>query len=334
MKLLIFFTASLLVGLACSAPTSNDDETLVVTTSFFPNSVAIYTAEHDIVKILAPLNALNFEDDEDDENDAGTDSETLLFIVQADINEKGERVDQGLYMLKNGNATKLLDYGRDATAANDDTKTAYFAAKDGIYSYNATKNTAEKYGTVTDDLISIAKVNGSDVIYVLTADFVLYKVTEEGTKKELVDKVVKAKEIILDYQNNLYYSTTEKEVYVLVGDEVKKIEGLPANPTSVNIINPPFVIENAVPVIVDNRSYLAYENGTSEIGTIEFQVKPTAYSLEASLLIYTAYDKKVYEYNLLNIIFGEILSEFKSFLTDKSDSIQSIATRSRSDLRA
>lgn len=342
MKLLIFFTASLLAVSVYSAPTSDtavaqapasNDDILTITEEFFPDSLAVYTAEHDIVKILTPLNALNFGDDADeDESSEGSDDDSVIFIVLADIQENGDKVDQGLFMVKNGHATKLLDNGRDAAAANDDTKTAYFATKDGIYSYNAAENKAEKYGTLTDDLISIAKVNGSDIIYALTADNVLYKVTEQGTKKEIVDKVIKAKEIILDYQNNLYYYTSEKDVYVLVGDEVKKIEGLPANPSYVNIINPPFVIENGVPVIIDNKSYIAYENGTSELGEIEFVVKPSAYSMEATLIQYYGYNKKVYEYNILALVLGELLSELKSFLEDKSDAIQSIATRSRGEL--
>ncbi|KAJ8708117.1 hypothetical protein PYW08_010483 [Mythimna loreyi] len=341
MKLLVFFTASLLAGLAYSAPASDNviaeslnKDTLTITEDFFPDSLAVYTADHDIVKILTPLNALNFEDDTDEDTDEGSDSDTVTFIVLADVQENGNKVDQGLYRLKNGQSTKLLDNGRDAAASNDDTKTAYFAASDGIYSYNAAENKAEKYGTVTDDLISIAKVNGSDVIYALTAANVLLKVTEEGTKKEVVDKVVNAQEIILDYQNNLYYYTNDKTVYVLVGDEVRKIEGLPANPSYLNIINPPFVIENGVPVIVDNKSYIVYENGTSETGDIEFVVRPSAYSMEATLIQYYGYNKKVYEYNILSIILGEVLSEFKSFLDDMTDTIQSIATRSRSDLRA
>lgn len=339
MKLLIFFTASLLAGLAYSAPASDVPvaaaaaDILTITEEFFPDSLAVYTAEHNIVKILTPLNALNFDDDEDDDDET-SDSESVTFIVLADVNDKGERVDQGLYYLKKGQAIKLLDHGRDSAAANDDSKTAYFAANDGIYVYNAEKNTAEKYGTLTDDLIGIAKLNGSDAIYVLTANNVVYKVTEAGTKKELVDKVVNAKEIILDYQNNLYYYNNENEVFVLVGDEVKKVEGLPANPGSVTIINPPFVIENGVPVIVDNKAYVAYENGTSEYSEIDLAVKPSAYSMEATLIQYFAYNKKVYEYNVLEILLGDVLKDLKGFLDDKSDSIQSIATKSRSDLRA
>ncbi|KAJ8708118.1 hypothetical protein PYW08_010484 [Mythimna loreyi] len=324
MKLLVFFTASLLAGLAYSAQISDHNRTLprphpsgpppsfppAISEKFFLDSQAVYTADHDIVKILTPLNAIN------------SDSGIVTFIVLADVQENGDKVDQGLYRLKDGQATKLLDNGRDAAASNVDTKTAYFAASDGIYSYNAAENKAEKYGTVTDDLISIAKVNGSDVIYALTAANVLLKVTEEGTKKEVVDKVVNAQEIILDRQNNLYFYTGDKTVYVLVGDEVRKIEGLPANPSYLNIINPPFVLKNGVPVIVDNKSYIAYENGKSKLGIIDFAVRPTAYSIEATFIQYYGYNKKVYEYAIIpkELIVG-LVTDIVSFFGIVSDSI-------------
>ncbi|KAH9636363.1 hypothetical protein HF086_002597 [Spodoptera exigua] len=333
MKLILFFTVSLLAGLAYSAPVSSEeDENVVITEEFFPNELAVHTFDYDPVKILTPLNALNFDDDEDDEN---SDSDaTITFVVLGDKDEQGNKVYKGLYLLSNGEAKNILENGRDAAAANDDTKFAYFAASDGIYVYNAETKTANKYGSLSDDLIGIAKVNGSDVIYVLSADHILYKVTEDGTKKEKIDQVVDAQQIILDYQNNLYYYTSDKSIYVYVNGEVKKIEGLPENPSYVEILNPAFVFENGVPAVIDNKSYLIYENGTSEVGDFEFQVRPTAYSMEATLIQYYAYNKKVYEYNVLSIILGDMLSELKKFLDDKTDDIQSIATRSRSDLRA
>ncbi|CAH1642543.1 unnamed protein product [Spodoptera littoralis] len=333
MKLILFFTVSLLVGLAYSAPVSSEeDETVVVTPEFFPDEIAVHTFDHDPVKILTPLNALNFEDDEDDES---SDSDaTTTFVVLADKDDQGKKVYKGLYLLTSGEATKILENGKDAAAANDDTKLVYFAASDGIYVYNAEKKSADKYGSVSDDLIGIAKVNGSDAIYVLSADHFVYKVTENGNKKVKVDPIVDAQQIILDYQNNLFYYTSDKSVYVYVNGEVKKIGGLPEHASYVEILNPAFVFENGAPVIVDNKSYLIYENGTSEAGDFEFQVKPTAYSMEATLIQYYAYNKKVYEYNVLAIILGEVLEELKKFLDDKTDAIQSIATRSRSDLRA
>lgn len=341
MKLLTFFTVSLLVGLAYTAPTSNgtesskdDDENIVVTKEFFDDQFAIYTAEHDIVNILLPLNSLNFDDDTDDEE--SDSSFNTIFFVLADT-ENGQRVDKGLYIRKKGVVTKLLDNGREASAANDDTKTAYFAASDGIYVYNDKENKAEKYGTLNDDIIGIAKVNGSDVIYILTNDHFIYKVTEEGTKKERVHGIEDAQQIVLDYENNLYYYTSDKKVYVHLPEGCKRIEGLPEQASYVHLLKPPFIIEDGIPIVFDYKTYIGYVNGSSEESDFELQARPTAYSIEATLINYYAYNKKIYEYNVLVLLMSEFLDqlkEVKDLLSSKADEISEIATRSRSDLRA
>ncbi|KAJ0170591.1 hypothetical protein K1T71_013962 [Dendrolimus kikuchii] len=325
-KLAVF---CLLLANTLAAPTSDDDK-VVIDKDFFIDEISVYTAEHDIVSIMVPLNALNFEDNSDDEE---TDSDVIAFFVLADINN-GVKDYKGLYMLKAGQAIKLLDQGTDAIAANDDTKNAYFSAKDGIYVYNGQENKTEKYGTITDNLIGIVKENGTGVIYVITNDHVLYKVTEEGTKKEKVDNVIDAQEIVLDFSNNLYYYGADKKPYVLTSDGKKEITGLPENPSSVKLIRPPFIIEDGVPFLVDDKLYVIYANGTSEITEFEVQTKPTAYAPEATLIQYYAYNKKIYEYNLLALLIGELLNELKEFLEEKNDAIQSIATRARTDLKA
>lgn len=335
MKLLAFFTTVLLVGSAFAAPAVDstvDDKRIIITKDFFLDKLVVYNASSDVVNILLPLNALNFDDDtDDDEENVSEDAMSVFFFVLAD-NVDGKRVDQGLYIRKEGEVTKLLDNGRDAAAANDDTKTAFFAAQDGIYSYNNKENKAEKYGSLTDSIISIAKVNGSDIIYILTDDHTLYKVTEEGTKKEKIEGAVNAQKIVLDYENNLYYYTNEKKVYV-VGDEgVKQIAGLPEDPSYIELLKPPFILDNGVPVVINDLVYIAYPNATSETSEFGFETKPTAYAPEATLIQYYAYNKKIYEYNILTLLTTIISSEIQSYIESKADTISEIATRSRSDL--
>lgn len=329
------------MGMALCAPTSNDSsiteskesDRLTIKQDFFIDEFKVYSAEHDIVQILVPLNALNFDDDEDDESGDDDSEEAYIFFVEADVKD-GVKEYKGVSVIKNKQAKKILETGTDAAAANDDTKTAYFSATDGIYSYNVEKNTAEKYGTVTDNLISIAKVNGSDVIYVLNDKFELFKVTEEGTKKEKIDAVVGAQQIVLDYANNLYYYNADKQAFVYNDEGVKKIEGLPDSPSYINLLKPPFVIEEGIPVVIDNSSYLIFVNGTSTITDFDFVVKPTAYAMEATLIQYFAHDKNIYEYNILAILFSTFLEEIREFLNDKTEDIQAIATRGRGDLKA
>lgn len=324
------FIFGLLFANTLAAPTTkDDDDKLIIDQDFFPNELAVYTGEHDIVSIMVPLNALNFEDDDDEDSD----SDVVAFFVEADINN-GVKDYKGLYMLKGGQAIKLLDQGTDAAAANDDTKTAYFSAPDGIYVYDGKKNTTEKYGTVTENLIGIAKENDTGVIYVLTKDNILYKVTEDGTKKEKVENVADAQEIVLDFNNNLYYYGSDKKPYVLNSGVKTAITGLPENPSSVKLIRPPFIIEDGVPFLVDDELYIIYANGTSETTDIKTQLKPTAYAPEATLIVYLSYNKKIYEYNILVLLLSEVLNQIKEYLDEKNDVIQSIATRARSDFRA
>ncbi|XP_049882300.1 uncharacterized protein LOC126378154 [Pectinophora gossypiella] len=325
MKSMVFL-GLLLLGLASTAPTSNDDEHLVITQEFFPDEFKYYEGKNDIVKIVVPLNNLNFEDDSSEYSNNNNSTDTFLFFVE--IDDKG---DKTLYVRKHDVTSKLLENGRDAVSPPDDSQLAYFAAKDGLYSYNYQSNKAEKYGAVEDDLIGIEMGNISQGIYVLTADKHVYKVTEDGTKKVKIDDIKNPEQIVLDFSNNLFYVDSEKKIYVANEGGVKKIEGLPANPTTVTLIRPPFVVEEGIPVIVDKQSYLIYPNGTSEYTDIDINVDITAYSMEAALVQYYAYDKKIYEYNVLTILLGDLLEELKKYLDDKKNEIQSIATRSRSE---
>ncbi|XP_046974445.1 uncharacterized protein LOC124540779 isoform X2 [Vanessa cardui] len=334
MKIITSITVLSLIGFVLGAPTSNDedDEKFLITKSMFPKEFIKYKAEHEIVNLLLPINSLNFDENESSESSSEeSESELLLFFVEADVDSNGDRVDQGLYVLKEDKATKLLDHGRDAAASGDDSKLVFFGAKDGIYVYNKDNNSADKYGTVDDSIIAIAKEKTGDVIYILTENHEVFNVSNGGTTKEKLDDVVNAKEIVVDYSNNLYFYSDDKQAYVRSADGIKKIEGLPENPSSVKLIKPPFILEDGVPFIVDNVAYIIYANGTSEHSGIEFKpkAKPSAYAPEAAMIQYYAYDKNIYEYNVLTIILGTILDELKNYLNKNSEDIQSLSTKSR-----
>ncbi|XP_038217311.1 uncharacterized protein LOC119836128 [Zerene cesonia] len=331
--LLKSFAAVLLLGLVYGAPTS-DDEHLTITSEYYAESLVVYKGNHDIVSILVPLNSLNFDEDESSESDE-SESEITVFFAEADIDENGKRVDQGLYVLKNGKAKKILENGRDAAASGDSSKTVYLAASDGIYVYNQEDNTAVKYGSVSDSIIGIAQEVESDVLYILTEDNTVYKVTDNGNNKAKIDDIVNAQQIVLDYSNNLYFYTPDKKVHVYTSESVKDIGGLPENPSKITLVKPPILLDSGIPVVVDTASYIIYENGTTEDYGIDFESNtvPTAYGMEAALIQYYAHNKKIYEYNILAMVLGSILDELKSFLNDKTENIQNIATQKRKDLR-
>ncbi|XP_047541141.1 uncharacterized protein LOC125074017 isoform X2 [Vanessa atalanta] len=336
MKIITSITVLSLLGVVFGAPISidKDDEKILITKSMFPKEFIKYKAEHEIVNLLVPTNSLNLNADGSSESSSEeTEREVFVFFVEADINSNGDRVDQGLYVLKEGKATKLLDHGRDAAASYDDSKLVFFGAKDGIYVYNKENNSADKYGTVDDSIIGIAKEKTGDVIYILTENHELFKVSNGGTTKEKLDDVVNAKQIVLDSSNNIYFYSDDKQAYVRTSDGIKKIEGLPENPSSVTLIKPPFILENGVPVIVDNVVYIIYANGKSQQHTFEFKsdAKPSAFAPEATLLQYYAYDKNIYEYKIISITMGSMLEELKSYLKKSLDYIQSLSMKNRNN---
>ncbi|CAH2268836.1 jg26391 [Pararge aegeria aegeria] len=333
MKLLTCFTAFALVGLLAAAPTSNEeDDKVVVTKEFYIEDFVKYKAEHDIVNLLAPINSLNFEEDDSSSSESKEkDSDMIVFFVEADVQPDGSRVDQGLYVLKEGVAKKILNNGRDAAASGDDSKLVFFGAKDGLYVYNPTTNAADKYGPITDSIIAIAKEKDGDVIYILTEDRQVYKVTDNGEKKELLDDVVKANQIVVDYENNLFFYSDDKKPYVRTDDGVKKVEGLPEITGGVVLIRPPFFLDNGAPFIIDNKVYVLYPNGSSEVTDFEFtpNTMPTAFAPEAALLQYYAYDKKIYEYNVLALIVSSLLEDLGNYLNKQAVEIRSLSKNSK-----
>lgn len=330
MNTLAALTVLLLSGLVSSAPFS--DDVVTVTTDFFPDSLAIYTSQYDIVNLFCPLNSLNFDEEADIQSLDGNNIH--LFFVEADT-VNGETEYKGLYVLKNKKATKLLENGRDFAATTDDSKKVFLAATDGIYVYNATTNVAEKYGTVADSLIGIAIVSESDHIYVLTKDSVLYKVSDEGKVKEEIPEVKDATQIVLDFENNLFYTDSKKQVYVRKEDgTITKIKGIPSNPTFSKLIRPPFAVEEGVIYVGGKKVYSLLPNGTSQFENVILKSKPSAFSLEATLLQYYAFEKKIYEYNILAIILGEIeFEEIKEQLENKTEDIKTMGTKSRKSFR-
>lgn len=175
MRLLAYLTLFVLVSLLAAAPSttsddSDDDDKLAITYKYFLDDYIKYTAEHDIVKIVVPLNSLNFDEGDDSSESSEVDSDVILFFVEADVQTDGNKDYRGLYVLRDGKAKMILENGRDAAASGDDSKLVFLAADDGIYVYNYTTNSAEKYGNVTDSIIEIEKEKEGDVLYILTAD--------------------------------------------------------------------------------------------------------------------------------------------------------------------
>lgn len=221
MKVTFGIISIFFVGFISANPIVEPHVDFTIDEDFYPKELLKYEAKHEIVNLLFPINSINFnESDSSESNSIESEDEAVIFFVEADITDDGKRIDQGLYVLKGNKATKLLDHGRDAAASIDNDKSVFFGAKDGIYKYEDDKT--EKYGSITDSIIQIAKEK-EDVLYILTEDHELYKVTEAGNKKEKVEDVDKPQEFVIDNSGNIYFYCSDKVIKVRTNEGIKKL---------------------------------------------------------------------------------------------------------------
>ncbi|XP_068624430.1 uncharacterized protein [Battus philenor] len=323
------FMLLLLVGASCAAPVTkeeeSEDEKIVIPKTIFDDEFSIYKGKHDIVDILVPMNSFNFKHNSElEEIGDFDDNNIVIFFVEADIDAHGKRDDKGLFVFKKGEVTQLLEHGRAAAASSDESTDIFFAAKDGIYVYSNEENKAIKYGSVTDDIIAIAKENGTDVIYYVNKDHELYVVTENGQKATKVEGVEGALEIVLDFNNNLYYFTEDRKVYVKTPTGLKKIEGLPENLTNGKLIKPPFLEDDVAVFLVDNDFYVLHANGTAEFSdfAVAPDAKPTAYAMEATVFQYYAYQKHIYKYNLMKLVLNDLFKDLSKLLEENEQKLE------------
>ncbi|XP_063630386.1 uncharacterized protein LOC134801718 [Cydia splendana] len=316
-----FAILAALVTLAVAAPPTTpptapptENEELIVTKKFYPDSFAIYTGHHDIVDIVLPFNKINDPEDSDEETD---ETDITIFFVEADVKDDGTYDYKGLYTYKNGVTKKVLQNGQCTTYAKD--KIVYFGASDGIYKYNEADQTATKYGTITDSVIRMAVDTEHANVYYLTSDYVMYKYDEDEKMTTKVEAVKDARDMVIDWDGIMFFYDGNHQFYTYNGQRVLKIEGLPAHPAKVALVRPPVLI-NEVYAVIDGRLYELNVNGTSEKGAIKFQAEPTAYAPEAILVQYYAYKQKIYLYKL-DIMFDKSIEELNKFFDDKQEQI-------------
>ncbi|XP_063835363.1 uncharacterized protein LOC135084523 [Ostrinia nubilalis] len=231
----VAITILLLVGLVTTVHSSNVNN----------EDAVVYPRKNYIMKIVVPLNSMTLND---------TDNKYLFYID----------AQKGLYVEKNGEVTKLLTNVVDIAATMYNSTKVYLAATDGIYTFKAKDRIAEKYGSLTDNVISIAVTSDTEEIYIITKEKVLYKVTDGGNSKVEIANVKDALGMALDGMNNLYFVDGKKQVFVRSTDGiVTKVKGLPENPTVVKLIKG-FGSSMSVSLFIDNIMYRVYFNGTSE----------------------------------------------------------------------
>ncbi|KAI8423149.1 hypothetical protein MSG28_014218 [Choristoneura fumiferana] len=319
-SIVCFFLAS------CSAAPSTK-QNIVVTENFFSHGSVLYTGKHDIVRIFVPFNQFNFEDNSIEVTSSSSSEEIehphTLFFVEGDFKNE-QVVYQGLYIFKDGKATKILDNGRDATATR--TNTIYLGAKDGIYKYDNATNTATKHGTVTDSISQLAHNNKTNSIYYLTDDYEVYKLNDDATASVKVPSLVDVQEMAFGFEGKLYYYNSNKEFYVvdIEGDGVqKKIKGLPANMNKTVLISPMYGMEDGAILYVDKIVY-SLKSDQAEKLRIRMDVPLTAQAPQPTLIQFYAKDKKIYEFNIILIMLSNVFEGLREALNDYQDVISSV----------
>ncbi|XP_004923274.1 uncharacterized protein LOC101740222 [Bombyx mori] len=217
--------------------------------------------KHDITNPLDDTSGNNSTSVPDNSSGMFYSNITVFFVRY--VTRGDNKVDKSIYAHKNGKAKKVLEDGMAVSCCYLKSR-AYLGNKDGIYVYDTETEKLEKYGNLSDNVIGIAKENRTDDLYILTEDHVVYKVIEEGTKKIKVNEAEHAEQIALDWDDNLYYIGANNQPYVVASDGAKKIEGLPANPTSALISKPPITIEHGAWLTFGKQPYIIYRNATSE----------------------------------------------------------------------
>ncbi|XP_063383119.1 uncharacterized protein LOC134669468 [Cydia fagiglandana] len=311
---------SLLASSVSAAPASATASAFATASSdaeVLSQSTLLHTADHDVTSL-----GVLFGEGEEIEDE-------VVFFIESDVNERGERVDYGLYALTKDPksklivSTKLLDSARDIAVASL-TKAAYFATKDGIYVYDKKKNSAEKYGSVSDDVISIAAENGTGVLYYLNKQHQLYKVTEGGQKSIIIDAVKNAEQFTLDNKGHLYYYTTDKKFYVYDGQSVRPVEGIHSNLNKVWFVSTPLLVEDYCLVNGDDEYYQIWGNATAVgTGSSRGMFAASALSVDTGFVAYFATDRKIYEFNVLTKVVEGLMAELSKGLKSMLESIRS-----------
>nr|XP_004933830.1 uncharacterized protein LOC101742472 [Bombyx mori] len=258
---------------------------------FRQRSVELYSTEDQVVGAFVISNAEK--------------SDGKIYTIHADVNDN--RREKGVYEVDlNLNTTvKILDKGRDL--CYDDDSTIYVASNDGIYVYKTGDKSFKKYGTFKADVISLTKMNGSDLFYAVTNDNKAYKVTENGNKYVLDDKLKAVKQVMFDNFNVLHYVTLDNEVFK-VKETMEKID-FNVKIDYVRLLKSSATEDDALFLLVNNDLVVIKSTGILKV--VENLGKVSAFSKETDSLLIYAVDKKVYGFiPLLYVIgsFADVLS--------------------------
>lgn len=294
--------------------------------TMFNDEQIIFRSTYNITKILVPPDANTIAIDD-------SDIPTIFFTVTDEKYDGGAAV----YVLEGLSAYEILIGARDTTS--DRKNDIYFGAKDGIYKYNRDALSAKKYDVFKEDIIQIQCTNSNklNAIFILTKEWVIYKITRNGTLKTKIYAITCALEFVLDMSDNIYYIACDNKMPYVVNPKSG------ANVTSLmpsvmdefsdfKLIRPASVMENSVPFIGDGCLYILHSNGTSDKKEFQLDVKPSAYSIDGTFYLVVALNGKIYEYNIMEIILKSMFGGSHTWPKDVTRIVMSMVETARDNL--
>lgn len=274
--------------------------------SIFNEDQIIFSSNFNITRILVPTDGRYIQTN---------DIPSIFFTVSDPKLEGGSCI----YVLQGLAPYELLEGGRDSTADYGDGNGIYFGASDGLYKYNHETISAKRYGAFRDNILQLQKANGSDAIYILTADYKIYVIEKNGTVKSRVSSIICALEFVLDTSNNIYYiHCIDKGLHIVYanGDVPCITASVVDDFREIKLIRPAFIMEKCVPFFGDGRLYLLFSNGTSEKKDLVLKEQPSAFSVDATLYLVVAIDGNIYEFNVMDVILRSLFGVFDEWPKD------------------
>lgn len=250
----------------------------------------IYTTKNEILNILIPRHFLTYAQN----LGWAYDQKKVLFIIESNNG------DANIISVYKGNVTKLIE-GNDVTETIYG-ENIYIATNNGIQSYKDDKT--EKYGTLNDTFINIAFLYNTD-LYAIGGDKKLYRIVNNGTKKETVNEVIDAERMVVDKDNNIYYQNSNNEVFVYNYFEgIRNVEGLPNNITKLKVMKA--LRDDGGVFITTDKNLSCFincnENCTAKCDTKTETQFLTSFALARPSHWYLAVKNSVFEYDYLRTL--------------------------------
>lgn len=302
-NVIAFYTAILTIETVLPRP---------IKKSIFRDDQIVFSSVYNITKVLVPVDWKYLESNE---------MPTIFFAV----NDSKFDSQSCIYVIEGFAAFEVLEGSRDCTADYGSDKNVYFGAKDGLYRYDKESLSAKHIGLFRDDIIQLQKANATDVFYILTDSFKMYRLENNGTVKVKLNDVQCAKQFVLDTNNNLYYDNCEdRNIHIIKSDGSMLVASDLYDFKDLILIRPPFVMEECIPLFGDGILYVLCSNGSLFKKYFHLDEQPSAFSFDAALYQVAALNGKIYEFHVIELLLNSTYGFLNEWSGDLSKMIVSM----------